>query len=174
MRSLAALIARVREAPPLPPYAEPNGEEGTVARTRKEEGGGDGREQQRDHAAFLARAAEDAAAALAASDPDPDRERAEVAAAQAAEARGEYGRPKPETDHRAMLAGFLAAGLQRPPAWADLASVPPKGAWCSCCGRFSRRGGRWWREAVNPSGWRCMTCRPPVHLPPGAVVERRT
>ncbi|MBX6747557.1 MAG: hypothetical protein IRY87_36465, partial [Acetobacteraceae bacterium] len=74
---------------------------------------------ERARAAFLARAAEDAAAALAVPDPDLAHERAEIAAAQAAEARGEYGRPKPEADHRAALAGFLAAGRQRPPAWAD-------------------------------------------------------
>lgn len=127
-----------------------------------------------DRAAFLARAAEDAAAALAAPDPGLAHERAEIAAAQAAEARGEYGRPKPEADHRAALAGFLAAGRQRPPAWADPTSLPPPGAWCSCCGRFSRTGGRWWREAANPSGWRCATCHPPAHLAPGAVVTVET
>ncbi|MDI3309036.1 MAG: hypothetical protein QJR07_18300, partial [Acetobacteraceae bacterium] len=115
-----------------------------------------------------------AAAALAAPDPDLAHERAEVAAAQAAEARGDHGRPRPEVDHRAALAGFLAAGLQRPPAWADPTSLPPPGAWCGCCGRQHRRGGRWWREAVNPSGWRCATCHPPVHLAPGVVVTVET
>jgi hypothetical protein len=57
---------------------------------------------------LLARAGEDAAAALAAPDPDLAHERAEVAAAQAAEARGEYGRPQPEADNRAALAGSSA------------------------------------------------------------------
>ena len=124
-RSLTPLIARLRAAAPLPLFPEADGGEGVIPRTRKEEGGGDGRGQQR--AAFLARAAEDAAAVLAVPDPDLAHERAEIAAAQAAEARGEYGRPKPEADHRAALAGFLAAGRQRPPAWADPTSLPPPG-----------------------------------------------
>jgi len=68
----------------------------------------------------------------------------------------------------------MAAELQRPPAWSDPASVPPPGAWCGCCGRFSKSGGRWWREAVEPKGWRCWTCHPPAPLAPAEVVERRT
>jgi hypothetical protein len=125
-------------------------------------------------AAFLLRAAGQAAAVLAVPDPDLAAERAGTALAQAAEARGEFGRPRPEAEHRAALAGLLAAGLQQPPAWPDPASPPPPGAWCSCCGRFGGAGGRWWREAETPRGWRCRTCHPPDHLPDDAVREART
>ena len=101
--SLAALVARLRAAPPLPPLAAAGEEGGPLARARKEEG----------LAAFLHRAAEEAARALAAPDPDLDHERAEVAAAQAAEARGVWN-PLPEAALRAMLAGLLAAARLRP------------------------------------------------------------
>jgi hypothetical protein len=65
----------------------------------------------------------------------------------------------------------------RPPSWSDPAP-PPRGAWCSCCGRSNpKAGGRWWRPR-NPrtdglglaQGWRCMTCHPP---PFGSEVEER-
>lgn len=63
--------------------------------------------------------------------------------------------------------------LLRHPSWSNPASTPPPGAWCSCCGRFTpEAGGRWWREAKDPSGWRCTTCHPPP--PRVAVVEIRT
>jgi hypothetical protein len=87
---------------------------------------------------------------------------------------GDAAPPSP-TARRAELAGYLAAGLQRPPAWSDPTSVPPPGAWCGCCGRrVGRSGGRWWREAVEPTGWRCGICHPPAHLTAAEVVERRT
>ena len=127
-----------------------------------------------ERAAALLRTAEETAAVLAAPDPDLAHERAEISAALAAEARGDFGRPVAEGRHRAALAGFLAAGLQRPPGWSDPASVPPPGAWCSCCGRLHRSGGWWWREAAAPKGWRCTTCHPPVHLSPNDVVDVRT
>jgi len=118
------------------------------------------------------RAAGQAAAVLAVPDPDLAAERAGTALAQAAEGRGDHGSPLPEAEHRAALAGLRAAGLQRPPAWPDPASLPPPGAGCSCCGRFGGAGGRWCREAEAPWGWRCATCHPP---PPGlAVVEATT
>ena len=117
---------------------------------------------------------QETAEALAAPDPELARERGERAAARSAEARGDFGRPMPEADHQAALAGFLAAGLARPPAWSDSGSVPPPGAWCSCCDPFRRSGSRWWRETVNPTGWRCWTCHPPVHLAPGEMTEMRT
>ncbi len=65
-------------------------------------------------------------------------------------------------------------GTKRPPSWPDPRDVPPPGAWCGCCGRFSRTGGHWWREAAEPKGWRCWTCHPPAPLEPAEVVERRT
>lgn len=79
-------------------------------------------------AGFLLRAAEDAAAVLAAPDPDLDRERAEVTAARAAEARGEYGHPLPEADHRAALAELRAAALLRPPAYGPAGTARPRRA----------------------------------------------
>ena len=35
-------------------------------------------------------------------------------------------------------------------------------------------GGRWWREAAEPKGWRCRNCYPPDHLRADQVVEVRT
>ena len=67
-----------------------------------------------------------------------------------------------------------ASGRQRMPGWSDPADAPMPGDWCGCCGKCDQRGGRWWREAVAPTGWCCLSCHPPVHLPPGAVVEVRT
>jgi hypothetical protein len=64
--------------------------------------------------------------------------------------------------------------MQRPPSWSDPEDVPSPGAWCSCCGRFERSGGRWWREAEAPSGWCCWTCHPPEGWPEAAVVAVRT
>ena len=144
-------------------------------------------------AAFLARAAEEAADALAAPDPEFAWERRQIAAARTMETSSDPGRQgsvpgpisisedatapipsPPEADRKAVLAGLLAAGLQRPPAWSDPASVPPQGAWCGCCERTSKAGGRWWCEAVDPRGWRCRACHPPEHLTPGEVVEWRT
>ena len=63
------------------------------------------------------------------------------------------------------------SGRQRMTAWADPSRVPEPGDWCSCCGRFDRAGGRWWREVEAPTGWRCMTCCPPSHLPADRRVE---
>ena len=78
------------------------------------------------------------------------------------------GQPDPLRD------GLFAGALQRPPAWADPSLIPPPGAWCSCCGRFDRKGGRWWTTAPEPDGWACVTCHPPDHLAPDAVREVRT
>lgn len=79
--------------------------------------------------------------------------------------------PAPEEDHRAAVSGYLMAGLQRPPSWST-PTPPPPGAFCSCCGRFTKQGGRWWRSTAGADGWCCTTCHPP---PPGlAVVEVAT
>jgi hypothetical protein len=67
-----------------------------------------------------------------------------------------------------------ASLLQRPPSWSDPAALPQPADWCSCCSRRSRAGGRWWREAEAPSGWRCWICHPPDGRPMTAVVEVRT
>lgn len=93
--------------------------------------------------------------------------------AEGSSASGECAsaQPAPEADHRAAVAGYLLAGLQRPPSWSD-PTPPPAGAFCSCCGRFRQQGGRWWRPNDNAAGWCCTTCHPP---PPGlAVVELAT
>jgi hypothetical protein len=83
-----------------------------------------------------AEGAADAEAALAAPDPDLARERAETAAARAAEARGDFGRPAPEADHRAALDGLLAAGLQRPSACGVAGRAgKPAGAAVACRSR---------------------------------------
>lgn len=72
----------------------------------------------------------------------------------------------PLEDHRAELG--------RLPSWSDPKAVPPPAAWCRCCNRFKRDGGRWWCERVQPSGWCCWMCHPPDHLAPDQIVERRT
>jgi hypothetical protein len=139
------------------------------------------------------RATAPSTAALTVPGAAADREPSGVAAAQAQERSGAHVRAMPaprappcseaaaapaplaaRAEHRGVLAGVMVAGLQRPPAWSDPAAVPPAGAWCGCCGRFSRSGGRWWREAAEPKGWRCWTCHPPAPLSPADVVERRT
>jgi len=58
-------------------------------------------------------------------------------------------------------------GQRRMTSWADAALTPLAGDWCACCGKPDRLGGRWWREAVTPTGWRCRTCHP---APPGMAV----
>jgi hypothetical protein len=98
----------------------------------------------------------------------------EVEKAEREAIQSEYPATLPAREHRRLVSGYLAAGLQRPPSWANPSAVPMQGAWCSCCSRHEQAGGRWWREAVNPSGWCCWTCHPPDHLSPDAVVERRT
>jgi hypothetical protein len=103
--------------------------------------------------------------------PTPDAEHATIMAEPELPPAGSPERERQDRRHRATLAGLLASGLQRPPAWSDPASEPPPGAWCGCCGRFSRIGGRWWREAEAPLGWRCWTCHPPDGRPMTAVVE---
>jgi hypothetical protein len=119
------------------------------------------------------------------SDPPPVTERAaelpgEHDAAEA-EAMAAYyggalsGRPYRPTDDDALRDGLLIASRMRPPAWPDT-PPPPKGAWCSCCGRSNpKAGGRWWQPR-NPrsdglglgQGWRCMVCHPP---PAGSDIE---
>jgi hypothetical protein len=64
--------------------------------------------------------------------------------------------------------------LMRPVSWPNPAATPPPGAWCSCCGRHERQGGQWWRELEAPTGWRCYTCHPPLHLDENAVWVVRT
>lgn len=65
-------------------------------------------------------------------------------------------------------AGHVAPS-KRAPSWAEPADLPLCGSNCSCCGL-----GRWWCERSNPRGWRCWSCHPPEHLPPGDVREART
>jgi hypothetical protein len=111
------------------------------------------------------------AGGLVGSDDDPER-RAMLA---------HYAEPpsaRPYVPDDPYTAGLLTAALQRPPSWAGSTPPPPRGAWCSCCGRSNpQAGGRWWRPR-NPrsdglglsEGWRCMTCHPP---PFGSEVEER-
>lgn len=83
--------------------------------------------------------------------------------------------PAPYTPERAdpLRDGLLSYSLARLPGGAPMPQPPP-GAWCRCCGRFDRSGGRWWRPNDEPRGWRCMTCHPPIHLREGAIVEITT
>jgi hypothetical protein len=87
-------------------------------------------------------------------------------------------KPAPELKHgherrraadQQIAYGYDVAAPQIPPSWAGPTSQPQQGATCSCC-----RGGRWWREAYSPNGWRCWMCHPPDHLPNDAVMEIRT
>jgi hypothetical protein len=98
----------------------------------------------------------------------------EMQAFHDAEAAGAYP-VLPAAEHRAATAGLMRAALMRPPAWADTTARPAPGAWCGCCGRAERNGGRWWQEAAGPRGWRCMTCYPPPsHLGLNAMREVET
>lgn len=65
-------------------------------------------------------------------------------------------------------------GRQLTPPWSGLHLTPQPGDWCACCGRFERSGGRWWRDAEPPFGWRCWPCHPPDGKPPHAFVEVNT
>lgn len=122
-----------------------------------------------DWVAWATRFTAEAGAAMAGREPDEIE--AGERAAIVAEAAGAFAPPIPPEDHAAALAGFLGAGLARPPSWSDPDSPPPPGAWCTCCGRTARRGGRWWRERDRATGWCCRTCYPPDHLSAAAVVE---
>ena len=123
-----------------------------------------------DVVAFYRQAAEGAAAALAADDPGLAHERGEMAAAMAEPAADPWRPSTPDP----LGDGLLLGALARPPSWSGPAFPPPPGAWCSCCGRSHRCGGRWWREATEPKGWRCGRCYPPDHLRADQVMEVRT
>jgi hypothetical protein len=56
-------------------------------------------------------------------------------------------------------------------AWGDAADVPRPGDTCGTCSRRSPRGGRWWREATAPKGWRCARCHPGDHMPEAERAE---
>lgn len=71
--------------------------------------------------------------------------------------------------HLAGLPDLIAAGLLRPPSWADADAIPSPGCRCSCC-----HGGAWWCATKAPFGWRCRTCHPPDHLRPDEVRAVRT
>lgn len=62
------------------------------------------------------------------------------------------------------------SGQRRMTSWGRADIIPAPGDWCSCCGRFERQGGRWWREAAAPTGWRCYICHPPPEALPVIVV----
>ena len=107
----------------------------------------------------------DAAAELA-------HEAAAMQAAREAEAAGTYP-TLPEAEHRAAVAGLMRAALMRPPSWADTTTGPTPGAWCGGCSRhYAEAGGRWWREAEAPKGWRCATCYPPPAMGVNVCVQR--
>lgn len=89
------------------------------------------------------------------------------------------GHPEAQAAARALLAacrGVADDPEERmcAPAWAEVTAEPPPGAWCGCCGRREKRGGRWWRERHDPKGWRCATCHPPDHLDARDVMEMQT
>ncbi len=67
--------------------------------------------------------------------------------------------PNDDLEHRAMLDGYRHAALRRPPSWTPASALPSPGCFCTCCA-----GQQWWCEREAPSGWRCATCYPPVHL----------
>jgi len=130
-------------------------------------------DEPRRTAAFLARAAAEAAEALATPDPDLDDERAGLAAARAAEAHGLHGAPLPEPEHGGAVAALLAVSAQRPPAWPDPSSRPTARCRCTRC-----EGRRWWAPehpvldgtGLAP-GWRCAACHPPPYVAPGELSE---
>ena len=101
---------------------------------------------------------------------DGDHVSSSVPCVRPAEGIGRAKEASPNARARAAaLAGLRAAALQRPSAWSGGAALPSAGAWCSCC-----RGQRWWSEARDPTGWRCLQCHPPHHLGASDVREMRT
>jgi hypothetical protein len=111
----------------------------------------------------------------AGDDSDAVAERAAIQGEPALPPEGSPERVAADKRQADEIAGLLAAALSRPPGWSDVRSVPPPGAWCSCCGTHHRSGGHWWREAKARTGWRCRTCHPPVHRrAPVDVVEAWT
>jgi hypothetical protein len=101
-------------------------------------------------------------------------EREAMAAFYAAEPSARPYLPSDPDDYRD---GLRLAALMRPPSWSGPTPPPPRGAWCSCCGRSNpQAGGRWWRPrhprtdglGLGP-GWRCWRCHPPPD--PAEVVE---
>jgi hypothetical protein len=113
------------------------------------------------------------AGGLVGDDDDPER-RAMLAHYSAPAS----DRPYRPTDPDPYRDGLLTASRMRPPSWAD-PTPPPRGAWCSCCGRNRQSGGRWWKPrhprtdglGLGP-GWRCWQCHPPSD--PSEVEEVRT
>ena len=98
--------------------------------------------------------------------------RAEELAQTAQVAVGPIPRNQPDEAgwmEREAVASMMRAALQRPPSWANAASPPSAGCWCSCC-----HGRRWWTEAINPRGWRCSTCCPGDCLPAAQRDEVKT
>lgn len=107
-----------------------------------------------------------------------DHDAAEAAALAAHFAAPAAPRPYDPADPDPLRDGLLLGARMRPPAWGERGGPPPKGAWCSCCGRHEpMAGGRWWapRAAADGGGpapgWRCWTCHPPVEG--WAVIEVR-
>jgi hypothetical protein len=123
-------------------------------------------------AALLVRAAAEAAAALADGPGAGELDAAERAALAAHYAEPPRERPYMPGDPDPLRDGLMAGELMRPPAWEGAA--PPRGAYCSCCGRHApQAGGRWWEPrhprsdgAGTGPGWRCATCHP---APPRAI-----
>jgi hypothetical protein len=110
---------------------------------------------------------------LVGDDDDPERRAMREHYAEPASGRV-Y---RPDTPDQ-LRDGLLVSALMRPPSWAGSTPPPPRGAWCSCCGRNRQSGGRWWRPrhprtdglGLGP-GWRCMTCHPPPDPTEVEVVE---
>ena len=76
--------------------------------------------------------------------------------------------PDDDPEHQARMDGYRRAALRRPPSL-PMDAPPGMGCYCTCCA-----GRAWWCERERPSGWRCRTCYPPVHLAPEAVRVQRT
>jgi hypothetical protein len=109
---------------------------------------------------------------LVGSNDDPERRA--LAAYYGGELSAPSYLPSDPDDYRD---GLRLAALMRPPSWSGPTPPPPRGAWCSCCGRSNpQAGGRWWRPrhprtdglGLGP-GWRCWRCHPPPD--PAEVVE---
>lgn len=71
--------------------------------------------------------------------------------------------PDDDPEHQARLDGYRRAALRRSSSL-PMNATPGAGCFCACCA-----GQAWWCEREAPSGWRCATCYPTVHLPADAV-----
>jgi hypothetical protein len=93
-------------------------------------------------------------------------ERAAIEAEPTIPPVGTPERSQQDDQHAAMVAGYLAASLMRPPSWwRPEPHEPPAGVACGCC-----RGVTWWTR--DRLGWCCTRCHPATEV--AGIIEVTT